>query len=49
MGKLRLDRSLDAIFSDTDLFETVVDVLEAGEMPPETATQPQAKDRANAI
>ena len=49
MGELRLDRSLDAIFSDTDLLETVIDVLEADEMPPETATQPQAKDRAHAI
>jgi hypothetical protein len=49
MGKVRLDLSLDAIFSDTDLLETVVSVLEAGAMPPETATQPQAKARANAI
>ncbi|MBT7255736.1 MAG: DUF1592 domain-containing protein [Planctomycetaceae bacterium] len=49
LGKVRLDRSLDAIFSDTDLLETVVAVLEAGEMPPETAAQPQAKARANAI
>jgi hypothetical protein len=49
MGKVRLDRSLDAIFSDTDLLETVVSVLEAGAMPPETATQPQSKARANAI
>ena len=29
MGKVRLDRSLDAIFSDMDLLETVVAVLEA--------------------
>jgi len=49
MGKVRLDRSLDAIFSDTDLLETVVAVLEAGEMPPETAAQPQAKARADAM
>ncbi len=49
MGKLRLDRSLDAIFSDTDLLETVVAVLEADEMPPETAPQPQAEARASAI
>ncbi|MFP6587097.1 MAG: c-type cytochrome domain-containing protein, partial [Pirellulaceae bacterium] len=34
MGKVRLDRSLDAIFSDAELLETVVSVLEAGEMPP---------------
>ena len=49
MGKVRLDRSLDAIFSDTELLETVVSVLEAGEMPPETADQPQADARASAI
>jgi hypothetical protein len=49
MGKVRLDRPSDAIFSDTELLETVVAVLEAGEMPPETAAQPQAKTRANAI
>ena len=49
MGKVRLDRSTDAIFSDTELLETVVAVLEAGEMPPETAPQPQAKARADAI
>jgi hypothetical protein len=49
MGKVRLDRSLDALFSDADLLETVVSVLEAGEMPPETAPQPQAEARASAI
>ena len=35
--------------SDAELLETVVSVLEAGEMPPETAPQPEAKARANAI
>ena len=49
MGKVRLDRSLDALLSDADLLETVVSVLEAGEMPPETAPQPQADARASAI
>jgi hypothetical protein len=49
MGKVRLDRSLDSLFSDADLLETVVSVLEAGEMPPETAPQPQADARASAI
>lgn len=49
MGKVRLDRSLDAIFSDIDLLETVVAVLEAGEMPPKTSPQPEAKARAKAI
>ena len=48
-GKVRLDRSLDTLFSDAELLETVVAVLEAGEMPPETAPQPQAEARASTI
>ena len=49
MGNVRLDRSLEVLFSDADLLETVVSVLEAGEMPPEMAVQPQAKARAKAV
>ena len=32
-GKVRLDRQLDALFSDLELLETVTSVLEAGDMP----------------
>ena len=41
-GKVRLDRPVDVLFADEELLETVADVLEAGEMPPEKAPQPKA-------
>ena len=48
-GKVRLDLGVDALFADADLPETVVSVLEAGEMPPEKAPQPEAEARAQAL
>ena len=45
-GKVRLDGSIDDLFANADLSETVVSVLEAGEMPPEDAPQPKAEARA---
>jgi hypothetical protein len=48
-GKVRLDRSLDTLFSDGELLETVVSVLEGGDMPPEKAPQPKAKARTKAL
>lgn len=48
-GKVRLDLGLDALFADADLPETVVSLLEAGEMPPEDAAQPQDAARAQAV
>ena len=48
-GKVRLDRQLDALFSDLELLETVTSVLEAGDMPPKKAPQPKPEARANAL
>lgn len=48
-GKVRLDRPVDVLFADEELLETVADVLEAGEMPPEKAPQPKAAVRAEAV
>ena len=48
-GKVRLDRPLDALFSDLKLLETVASVLEAGDMPPKKAPQPKPEARANAL
>ena len=40
-GTVRLDRPMSALSSDKELLETIATVLEAGEMPPEEAPQPQ--------
>ena len=48
-GKVRLDRPLAALFSNAELLETVVSVLEAGDMPPKKAPQPRAEARAKAL
>ena len=48
-GKVRLDRSVGALFANEDLLETIAAVLEAGEMPPEKAPQPTAVARADAL
>ena len=48
-GKVRLDRSVGVLFANEDLLETIAAVLEAGEMPPEKASQPTAVARADAL
>ena len=48
-GKVRLDLGVDEIFANADLPETIVAVLEAGEMPPEDAPQPEAEARTQAL
>ncbi|MFT4688032.1 MAG: hypothetical protein ACJASX_002702 [Limisphaerales bacterium] len=48
-GKVRLDRPIDELFAEAQLPETVVSVLEGGEMPPEDAPQPKAETRAKAL
>jgi hypothetical protein len=48
-GKVRLDLGVDAVFADADLPDTVIAVLEAGEMPPEDEPQPEAAARAQAV
>jgi len=42
-GKVRLDKPVVALFADAELLETIAAVLEAGEMPPDEAPQPEAK------
>ena len=42
-GKVRLDKPSGALFADEELLETLATVLEAGEMPPEKAPQPDAE------
>ena len=48
-GKVRLDKPVGALFADEELLEIVAAVLEAGEMPPESAPQPTATARAEAL
>ncbi|MEM7143509.1 MAG: DUF1592 domain-containing protein [Verrucomicrobiota bacterium] len=48
-GKVRLDLGVEELFANDDLPETVVAVLEAGEMPPEDAPQPEADSRKGAL
>ena len=48
-GKVRLDQGIDALFAKADLSDTVLAVLEAGEMPPEGEPQPEAAARAQAV
>jgi hypothetical protein len=43
-GKVRLDKPLDVLFAEEELLETIANVLETGDMPPEKAPQP--KDEA---
>lgn len=42
-GQLRLDKPAGTLFADQEFLETLVAVLEAGEMPPEKAPQPKAE------
>ena len=48
-GKVRLDLGIEALFANADLLETVVSVLEAGEMPPEDEPQPNTAARAQTL
>ena len=34
-GKVRLDKPLDVLFTEEELLETIANVLETGDMPPE--------------
>lgn len=42
-GEVRLDHPLDKLIADAELLENIANVLEAGDMPPEDAPQPNAK------
>lgn len=48
-GKVRLDLSADEFFTTGELPETVISVLEAGEMPPEDEPQPSEDERTRAV
>ena len=48
-GEVRLDKPVGALFADDELLETIATVLEAGEMPPEEAPQPEADAVAEAV
>ena len=48
-GEVRLDKPVGALFADGELLEIITTVLEAGEMPPESAPQPTATARAEAL
>ncbi|MDE0895528.1 MAG: DUF1592 domain-containing protein, partial [Planctomycetota bacterium] len=48
-GKVRLDKPVGALFADEELLETIATVLEAGEMPPEEAPQPEADAVAEVV
>ena len=48
-GEVQLDKPVDALFADEELLETIATVLEAGEMPPEEAPQPEAKAVADVV
>ena len=42
-GELRLDKPVSVLLADEELLEVIATVLEAGEMPPEAAPQPEAE------
>ena len=42
-GNVRLDKHVDTLLADHDLLETIIGLIEAGEMPPEEAPQPTAE------
>ena len=48
-GEVRLDMPLSTFIDDEDLLETIANVLEAGEMPPEEAPQPKAQAVAEVL
>lgn len=45
-GEVRLDKPIGDLLADHELLETIASVLEAGEMPPEQAPQPNAEEVA---
>ena len=48
-GKVRLDKTAEALFADEELLETIATMLEDGEMPPEKEPQPTAAARSEAL
>ncbi|RMF40107.1 MAG: hypothetical protein D6753_12340, partial [Planctomycetota bacterium] len=48
-GMVRLDRPVSELRADHELLETIATVLEAGEMPPEEASQPEADAVAQVV
>jgi len=48
-GDVRLDKPVGALFTNKELMETIATVLEAGEMPPEEAPQPEAEAVAGVV
>lgn len=48
-GKVRLDKPVDALLADYELLETIVALIEAGEMPPEEAPQPTTEAVAEVV
>ncbi|MED5285631.1 MAG: DUF1592 domain-containing protein [Planctomycetota bacterium] len=48
-GGVRLDQDEDVLFADDDLLETVATLIEAGEMPPQDATQPKPETVSDII
>jgi hypothetical protein len=48
-GEVRLDRPVGTLLADEELLETIATVLEAGEMPPENAPQPEAQTVAEVV
>ena len=48
-GEVRLDKPVTALFADEELLETIATLLEAGEMPPEEAPQPEAEAVAHVV
>ena len=48
-GEVRLDKPVGILLTDEELLETIATVLEAGEMPPEEAPQPEAEAVAEVV
>jgi hypothetical protein len=48
-GKVRLDKPVGELFAEEEFLETLLALLEAGEMPPKKAPQPKAKAVAEVV
>jgi hypothetical protein len=48
-GKVRLDNPVGELFAEEEFLETLLALLEAGEMPPKKAPQPKAKAVAEVV
>lgn len=48
-GQVRLDKPVSEVLADEELLETIATVLEAGEMPPEEAPQPESEAVAQVV